>query len=712
MDRNCRWSDEGLARLSRLASVWLASAACAVSLRAGAFTPPPPVLTPDTQTVFLLQAEAGSGALVDRTGVFKPAVKNGRVIEDTAWGSVLHLDGGAGGGIRIPDDGRIDFTGGMTFEVWARFNTPMPAKGGLLAIKNGTLCWTLTAEHKLNNNWLLFPTVPVYTNKLGQYDYYPVGGNMFNGLMNVETQRWVHLAIAYDQSRSAIYTWIDGWPDRWRYTLREGQPIVTRTNQALQLFQGIADCDVAAVRLSRGFRAAGPAPALEVYMNQLPYEHKLMFTFDHIDPRLAFPLEATFVCEWPHGDARRVRREILSGPERREVVLEPSGWRNTLHTWSVQVRDARGVPVASHRGRVANARAAADSPVRIGADRTLVVDGKPLFPLVLYHAQPEDFPLVASLGFNVLCNGFNLQSRRGRDRKTRPDMQTLLLESAAAAQTNGLRYMAAANTPFNNLAHIPTLKDHPALALWYAFDEPWGDLTKLQESYNVIKLLAPNQPVVIVQNNFTRLQETAQGADILGCDPYPVPNVSLRSVADATRATVQAVAGRKPAWTVIPQYETKVPTLRELRCMAYLALTAGANGLGLYAWDDRDRDGKGWYTGDHPEAVETLRVVFNELRDLSPILLATNASRRVTFTPANPALHGAVKEAGGRRYLLLANDSRRAEQGALEVEGVADAVAKPLFDGGDRLAPRFEKGSAAIELPALAAAIFEITTTH
>ena len=81
--------------------------------------------------------------------------------------------------------------------------------------------------------------------------------------------------------------------------------------------------------------------------------------------------------------------------------------------------------------------------------------------------------------------------------------------------------------------------------------------------------------------------------------------------------------------------------------MAYLALTAGANGLGLYAWDDRDRDGKGWYTGDHPEAVETLRTVFNELRDLSPILIATNSThaaneflyRRLPYDPVRDFAH-------------------------------------------------------------------------
>ncbi|MDX9867581.1 MAG: hypothetical protein RBT78_06615 [Kiritimatiellia bacterium] len=678
------------------------------TLRAQPRPPAPAGPVPDAQTLFLLRADAEGKAFTDRTGTFTPKIRHGRVIRDAVWGHVLHLDGGTGSGVVVEDGGKIDFTGGMTFEAWVRFNAPMPAKGGNVAIKIGSFCWTLTAEHKFNNSWMDFPKETIYTNAPGQYDYYPVGGTMFNGLVNVETQRWVHLAIAYDPSRSAIYTWLDGMTDRYRYLLRGRQPLCSSTNQPLRLFQGVADCDLAAVRLSRGLRAVGPVAPLEIYMNQLPYEHNLMFTFDHLDPKLAYPLEATFLCEWPYGGAQRVRRERLEGPQRRDVLFEPAGWRNTLHTWTVQVRDARGVPVATHRGRVVNARPAADSPVRIGKDRTLHVNGRPLFPLMLYHARSEDFPLIRRLGFNLLSNGYNLRhlARRGKDRAS--DLQALWLESAEIARTNGLLVMANANTPHNHLAHIPHIQDHPALAVWYAFDEPWGDLTKLQESYNIVKLLTPDKPVLIVQNNFSRLQETAQGADIVGCDPYPIPSVSLRSVADATRATVQASAGRKPSWTVIPQYATKIPTVRELRCMAYLALTAGADGIGLYAWDDRDREGKGWYTGDHPQAVETLRAVFGELRDLSPILLAPNGEHAPRFIPDNRALHACVKTAGGKRYLLLANDARRAEQGGIEISGTGNTVAKTLADGGDGLTVRFVNGRATLELPALACGIFEI----
>ena len=49
----------------------------------------------------------------------------------------------------------------------------------------------------------------------------------------------------------------------------------------------------------------------------------------------------------------------------------------------------------------------------------------------------------------------------------------------------------------------------------------------------------PDLPVVVVQNNYSRLQDTAMGADVLGVDPYPVPNVSLRAVPDATKAAAR-----------------------------------------------------------------------------------------------------------------------------------------------------------------------------
>jgi hypothetical protein len=271
-----------------------------------------------------------------------------------------------------------------------------------------------------------------------------------------------------------------------------------------------------------------------------------------------------------------------------------------------------------------------------------------------------------------------------------------------AAQSAGVHLSMGAKT------HVAAL-DQPALALWYIADEPWVTLHKLIVSYNAAKALDPDVPTLIVQNNLTRMSESAEGTDIIGCDPYPIPRVSLRAVSYATDATVRAVAGIKPVWTVVCQYkyahDDKRPSLQELRCMFRLAIISGANGLGVYAWDDRAKDGTGWYTKNDPEAVNILRQAVGELVRLNDILVIPNAPRKLSISPANPALHAAVKEADGKMYLFVANDARQAQEGALRIDGLTQAQATPL-DGANPLT--FAAGQATLKLPPLGVGLYEI----
>lgn len=250
---------------------------------------------------------------------------------------------------------------------------------------------------------------------------------------------------------------------------------------------------------------------------------------------------------------------------------------------------------------------------------------------------------------------------------------------------------------------------------WYGADEPWGDLSRLAESYNTLKMLAPDQPVLVIQNNYSRLQETALGADIVGTDPYPVPNVSLRAVADATQAAVRAVSGHKPVWTILPQYLTKIPTREELRCMAWLAIISGADGVGLFDWDERLKNRQtgewsGWYTKEHPEQVENVRVVLRELHALEPVLLSPAAGSPPTLQPANAAIHVLLKESGGKRYLLVASDSRQAEKTTLQLAAAGDGEMRRLTEGTGPATLRFHQGEAPLELPPLGVAVYEMAT--
>jgi hypothetical protein len=676
----------------------LAFVLCLFSLSSLQGAPP---FGPDAHTVFLLEPDLAKGALVDRTGHVTPTVRGGETIADERFGACWKLGGAGEPGLTIQDNGVFHFEEGVTIDAWLRLEERAPDRDAWFALKIGSFAWDL-GKGKLNTAWLNLPTEPIFTTTPQQYKYYPVGGEVINGLNDVPVGQWVRLTVSYDPALGVVTTLIDGVVDRRRYRYRGAQPLQSEAKSPLTLLRGLKNCRLAALKLSTGRPEVTP-PSMEAYLNALPYLGRVMITLDHVDPQLAPPVEVTITWEKPNGPASTLQRLTLDSSARRDLVFDAPTWLNSWHTYTVSAT-AAGRQFFSRTLRLANVKPAGRT--LIYEDRTLSRDGKKFFPLMTYHALPEDFPLVAELGFNTVYNHFNVN----RDRP--PDGYTAALtESLNAAEKNHLFMVATANAPYGKLFTIAPAKDHPALLLRYGAAEPWGDLTRMHESYNAIKLLDPDLPVMIVQNNYSRLQETAPGADIVATDPYPVPNVSLRGVVDATQAALRATGGKKPAWTVVPQYGAKIPTREELRCMVWLAISSGATGLAVYSWEDRVRDPqtrelKGWYVREHPEQIEDLRAVLHEVRARESILIGQDAAAQPAMTPANPALHVLLKDADGRRYLIAANDARREAETVLKLEGTPDGDARPLDGGAAALA--FRQGQAALKLPPLGVAVYEM----
>lgn len=658
----------------------------------------------DAQTIFLLQADASKGALIDLTAHVQPVVSGGAIIEDSIMGTCLKLGEGDKNGITIKDGGKFNFEGGMTLDAWVCFDDLLPDKGASLALKVGSFSWDLQ-KGKLNTAWLVFPDEEIFTTATAQFKYYPVGGDTINGLMSVPLKKWTHLTMSYDEVLGRVTTSLDGMTDRVRYRYRGPQRLQGDGRSPLTLLQGFRNVRVASLHLRSG-RPRLAVPTLEVFANALPYQDKVMLTFDHIDPDLPLPVEVAIIWEKPSGSAETLRTFTLDSHTRQEVLLDTPTWKNSLHTIMVHAT-AGGRAVFAKNFRVASVKPA--GRVRLHEDHTISRDGKKVFPLLMYHAMPEHFAQMADLGINTVLNDFCLNRANPASREGYARDLTQVLDAAAQ---HGLGIIVSANASFGKLFTIPVAKDHPALLAWYGDDEPWGDLTRLHESYNTIKMLAPDPPVLIVQNNYSRLQDTAPACDIIATDPYPVPNVSLRGVVDATLTARRAVADRKPVWTVLPQYGAKIPTREELRCMSWLAIASGANGLGFFAWDERQRDAgtgelKGWFTPEHPEQIEDLRAVLKELRSLEPVLLAASAPQQPVMSPANPALHALIKEADGQRWLIVANDSRRAEETTLQLPGIENGEIKSLTEGSESL--RVREGKASTTMPSLGVAIYRLT---
>jgi hypothetical protein len=168
------------------------------------------------------------------------------------------------------------------------------------------------------------------------------------------------------------------------------------------------------------------------------------------------------------------------------------------------------------------------------------------------------------------------------------------------------------------------------------------------------------------------------------------------------------VGGLKPVWTVLPQYESKLPTEQELRCMAYLAITSGANGIGIYSWDERTpKTPQGWHVTEHADDLKILSTVIGELAAHQDILMIPNTPDAVTFSPANPALHAALKESAQGKYLIVINDSRKAEEGTLSIQGIQSADGIDLLNANNKIAIR--DGKLNINLPPIGTALFQLS---
>lgn len=664
--------------------------------------PTPSALAVDEHTLMLLRPQ--SGGLKDMKQAFEATVKGGTIVPDERFGQALQFGEAQGNGISVKDDGKLDFTRGLTLEMWLQLQqadekTPNP--GGQIFTKMGSF-YTTIKDGKLRNDWMTFPTQEIFTTTDKQFKYYPVETEGFGGVLPLAPNRWTHVAVTYDPVVKVIRTWIDGSLDRTRYLVRQGeQPLQSNPRNALNFVSGMKNVRVGEIRVSNTARAINTLPPLETYVHALPYRKQVAVSLDHINPN-ALPLDIVLQWQTPNGPSSVLQRFPLTEAKRKDVVFTPPGWK-AQYTLTVNAF-SNNREVYSKSVRVINGDTTAQ-PVRIDEQNRFIFNGRPVFPLVAYHAFAEDFGTLGKMGFNIVTPRAPDSNFMGISPNSDEDIAKVRHYLDIAKENNVTLSVSGKSS---NLRGVAALTDHPALAIWYGADEPWGKLEHLRDSYNAMKQLAPGHPILNVQNNPTRFQETAEGADILGCDPYPIPNVSLRTVADHTKAAIRAVGGLKPVWTVIPQYETKLPTEQELRCMAYLAISSGANGLGVYAWDDRHAKTKvGWYTGAHPEHQKILSTVIGELAKLEQVLLIPNSTRALTFAPANPALHVALKESAGESYLLVVNDSRKAEEATLTLAGLQSADGIDVHQAQEKLSIR--DGKVLVQLPPLGTRLYKLS---
>ena len=199
--------------------------------------------------------------------------------------------------------------------------------------------------------------------------------------------------------------------------------------------------------------------------------------------------------------------------------------------------------------------------------------------------------------------------------------------------------------------------------------------------YARLRALDPAHPVWMnhaPRNQIAQLAAFNHGADIVGCDIYPVPRSKHQGHSDIDITTVAAVgdytqrmqdaAPGKPVWMVLQGFgwadlnsdptevqreELKRPTPNETRFMAFDSIVRGARGILYWGTAYVEKDSEFW--------TELLAAV-RELADLQPLLSAPDAdiplsfSHKETYGSVDRALCALPKNVNGKTWLIFVNE--------------------------------------------------------
>jgi hypothetical protein len=316
----------------------------------------------------------------------------------------------------------------------------------------------------------------------------------------------------------------------------------------------------------------------------------------------------------------------------------------------------------------------------VDAGNRLIVDGAPFFPLGMYWSgvEEEQLRLYAEGPFNCLMP------------YQRPDRATLDL-----ADELGLKVIYSIKDFYHGTRWCPdfieseadeepwvrrtvrAFRSHPALLAWYINDElPLALRPRLEAHRQWVEEEDPNHPSWVVLFQVRDVADYGQTFDVIGTDPYPIPQRPISLAGEWTRMTREAVADSRALW-MVPQCFAKAnygggeadraraPSYHELRSMTWQCITEGADGIVFYSWFDIRRDPNRSFE----EAWEDVKRVAAEVREWAPVLLSTEEPPAVTVA-APESVHWTARRMGDRAWAFFVNDG-------------TDAVAVSMAAGGE-----------------------------
>jgi hypothetical protein len=340
-------------------------------------------------------------------------------------------------------------------------------------------------------------------------------------------------------------------------------------------------------------------------------------------------------------------------------------------------------------------RVAQPVPRRVTIDefgRTLV-NGEPFFPLGTYWSSlnEEQLKLYAASPFNCVMP-YGGPSAEQMDLAERHGLKVIysIKDLYAGTAYCPKRITAAADERPAVEEVVKQFRAHPALLAWYLNDElPADMIERLAAHQQWLEELDPDHPTWVVLYQVDEVRRYLPSFDVIGTDPYPIPQRPASMALEWTRKTHAAAFGQRAVWQV-PQIFNwasyrkgaeaagcRAPTLLEMRSMAWQCIAGGANGLVFYSWFDvwKMKD-----TDPFEQRWADITSMAAEIKRLIPVLLSVETPP--VLEVAAPA---AVAWRGWRRgtdtYLLLVNSGSEPAEATITLPTTLTAVTGELGEG-------------------------------
>lgn len=292
----------------------------------------------------------------------------------------------------------------------------------------------------------------------------------------------------------------------------------------------------------------------------------------------------------------------------------------------------------------------------------LRVDGQARFPLGIYYAtEGRDLADAAAAGFNFVVMPSRTTSVARMNDAARLGLSVLV--SSASAETGFWK------NQFDKYGR------RPELGGWYVLQRPESQSPApppefMADLYVRLRALDPTHPVALALGSLSLMEAYAPCCDLLMPWTEPEPPGDLRAADTTIQHALALAKGEKPVWPVIQitgaaysqdsRLDTeglgRPPTPAEFRCMAYLALARGAQGLFCYALSTPSGRNQRPYDvrRDAPALWAAVQATAGQIKALSPALL-TGEPVNIKYDCGSTAvvLRGLRYE--GYAYLLAVN---------------------------------------------------------